>query len=105
MTPANVYRIINPLKKKCKGHRPEICYYVSRMRNSSKRPTPSGGAKQNMPKSSSRRYIEEDFQASSSLPLWREALLGMDWISLRMSAVYRGIGVPKGDGSAVIVRD
>jgi pimeloyl-ACP methyl ester carboxylesterase len=56
-----------------------------------------------MPKRSSRRYLEEDFQASSSLPLWREALLGMDWISLRMSAVYRGIGVPKGDGSAVIV--
>jgi pimeloyl-ACP methyl ester carboxylesterase len=56
-----------------------------------------------MPKSSSRRYLEEDFQASSSLPLWREALLGMDWVSLRMSAVYRGIGVPKGDKSAVIV--
>ncbi len=27
----------------------------------------------------------------------------MDWISLRMSSVYRGIGVPRGDGSAVVV--
>jgi triacylglycerol lipase len=50
-----------------------------------------------------RRYVEEEFQASSSLPLWREALLGMDWLSLRMSAVYRGVGVPKGDGSGVVV--
>ncbi len=37
------------------------------------------------------------------MPLWREAFLGMDWLSLRMSAVYRGIGIPKGDGSAVVV--
>jgi pimeloyl-ACP methyl ester carboxylesterase len=48
-------------------------------------------------------YLEEEFQASSSLPLWREALLGMDWLSLRMSGVYRGVGIPKGDGSAVVV--
>jgi pimeloyl-ACP methyl ester carboxylesterase len=48
-------------------------------------------------------YLEEEFQASTSLPLWREALLGMDWLSLRVSPVYRGIGIPKGDGSAVVV--
>lgn len=51
----------------------------------------------------SRKRIEEDFQATSSLPLWREAFLGVDWLSLRMSAVYRGIGVPKGNGQAVVV--
>jgi pimeloyl-ACP methyl ester carboxylesterase len=51
----------------------------------------------------SRKRLQEEFQASSSLPLWREAFLGVDWIALRMSAVYRGVGIPKGDGSAVVV--
>jgi triacylglycerol lipase len=44
----------------------------------------------------------EDFH-TMALPLWREALVGMDWLSLRASAVYRGIGVPHGDGSAVVL--
>lgn len=38
-----------------------------------------------------------------ALPLWREALVGMDWLALRASAVYRGIGVPHGDGSVVVL--
>jgi pimeloyl-ACP methyl ester carboxylesterase len=50
-----------------------------------------------------RKGVDEEFQASSSLPLWREALLGIDWLALRMSPVYRGVGVPPGDGSAVVV--
>lgn len=50
-----------------------------------------------------RNYLEEEFQASTTLPLWREAFLGVDWISLRVSPVFRGIGVPRGDGSAVVV--
>ena len=49
-----------------------------------------------------RKYKEEEFE-SMALPLWREAFLGLDWLSLRASAVYRGIGVPKGDNSGVIV--
>jgi pimeloyl-ACP methyl ester carboxylesterase len=64
--------------------------------------TQTGGkAKKRM--STWRKYLEEEFQASSSLPLWREAFLGIDWLSLRMSPVFRGIGIPKGDGSAVVV--
>jgi triacylglycerol lipase len=50
-----------------------------------------------------RKYLEEEFEASASLPLWREALLGIDWLSLRVSAVYLGIGIPHGDNSAVLV--
>ena len=50
-----------------------------------------------------REYLQEEFQASSTLPLWREEFLGMDWIALRMSSVYSGIGIPRGDGSAVVV--
>jgi len=44
----------------------------------------------------------EEFQ-TAALPLWREALVGMDWLSLRASSVYRGVGVPHGDGSAVVL--
>jgi pimeloyl-ACP methyl ester carboxylesterase len=44
----------------------------------------------------------EEFQAMA-LPLWREALVGMDWLTLRASAVYRGIGIPHGDGSVVVL--
>jgi pimeloyl-ACP methyl ester carboxylesterase len=38
-----------------------------------------------------------------ALPLWREALVGMDWLALRASGVYRGIDVPHGDGSVVVL--
>lgn len=44
----------------------------------------------------------EEFEATS-LPLWREVLVGVEWLSLRASAVYRCIGVTPGDGSAVVV--
>jgi triacylglycerol lipase len=42
-------------------------------------------------------------QEISQRPLWREALVGLDWLALRSSPVYYGFGVPRGDGSAVIV--
>lgn len=35
--------------------------------------------------------------------IWREALWGLDWLSLRLSPVYLGFGVPHGDGSPVIL--
>ncbi len=38
-----------------------------------------------------------------ALPLWREALVGMDWLALRASSVYRGGGVPHGDGSVAVL--
>ena len=39
----------------------------------------------------------------AEVPLWREVLFGVDWVSLRLSPVYYGIGVPRGDGDAVIL--
>lgn len=42
-------------------------------------------------------------QQVSQRPLWREAFVGLDWLALRSSPVYYGFGVPRGDGSAVIV--
>jgi triacylglycerol lipase len=38
-----------------------------------------------------------------SVPIWRETLWPMEWLALRMSAVYHGDGVPEGDGGAVVV--
>ncbi len=40
---------------------------------------------------------------SKSLPIEREFLAILDWIKLRLSPVYYGIGIPHGDGSAVIL--
>lgn len=40
---------------------------------------------------------------SSSLPIWVESLIGVDWVMLHISPVYFGFGVPKGDGSPVIL--
>lgn len=42
-------------------------------------------------------------QEVSQRPLWREAFVGLEWLALRSSPVYYGLGVPRGDGSAVIV--
>jgi pimeloyl-ACP methyl ester carboxylesterase len=42
-------------------------------------------------------------QQSSQRPLWRETFAGLDWLALHSSPVYYGLGVPRGDGSAVIV--
>ncbi len=36
-------------------------------------------------------------------PIWNESLWPIDWLSLRMSPVYYGFGVPRGDGSAVVL--
>src|SRR4030067_222047 len=44
----------------------------------------------------------EEFEAMA-LPLWREALVGMDWLTLRASPVYRGMGVAPGGGGVVVL--
>jgi pimeloyl-ACP methyl ester carboxylesterase len=36
-------------------------------------------------------------------PLISELLVGLDWIALKASPVYYGIGVPRGDGAPVIL--
>jgi len=39
----------------------------------------------------------------SARPIWREIFVGLDWMTLRTSPVFYGMGVPRGDQSAVIV--
>ncbi len=41
--------------------------------------------------------------SSIAIPIWREALLGLDWVALRTSRVYRGQGIPHGDGAPVVL--
>jgi pimeloyl-ACP methyl ester carboxylesterase len=36
-------------------------------------------------------------------PIWKESLWPVDWLALRLSPVYYGLGVPRGDGSPVVV--
>src|SRR5579863_5739017 len=38
-----------------------------------------------------------------SLPIWNEMLVGIEMVYLRLSPVYWGFGIPRGDGSAVVV--
>ena len=40
---------------------------------------------------------------SAPVPIWREAFLALDWVALRASPVYRGLGIPHGDGAPVIL--
>ena len=46
--------------------------------------------------------FEKDIK-SSALPIWVESLIGVDWVMLHISPVYFGFGVPKGDGSPVVL--
>ena len=46
-------------------------------------------------------FCEESTQAE--LPLWKEALCGGEIVALHLSPVFYGRGVPRGDGSAVIL--
>jgi pimeloyl-ACP methyl ester carboxylesterase len=48
-------------------------------------------------------YREDPSVQGVRTPLWREALFPLDWLSLRLSPVYAGCGVPRGKGEAVIV--
>src|SRR5215218_4656870 len=36
-------------------------------------------------------------------PLWREGRIGIEWAVLRRSAVFRGAGVPAGEGRGVLL--
>lgn len=41
--------------------------------------------------------------ADPTLPLWREAFAGLDWLSLRLSPVFAGYGIERGHGEAVVL--
>jgi pimeloyl-ACP methyl ester carboxylesterase len=47
-------------------------------------------------------YFDVEEQPAS-VPIWREALFGFDWLALRISPVRYGCGIPRGDGAPVVV--
>jgi len=49
-----------------------------------------------------RRNGQPDYKAVP-LPIWQELLVGVEMVYLRISPVYWGYGIPRGDGSAVVV--
>ena len=51
---------------------------------------------------STRPYFLADEQPVA-VPIWLEALAPMDWLSLRLSAVFYGSGVPRGEGAPVVL--
>lgn len=44
-----------------------------------------------------------DREAEADIPIWKEALFGAELLLLHASPVYYGLGIPQGDGTAVIV--
>jgi triacylglycerol lipase len=50
-----------------------------------------------------RQYRLREDQAEAAVPLWQEALFGVELLLLRAAPAYYGLGVPRGDGSAVVV--
>ena len=51
----------------------------------------------------SRRSPVRKKHEAVALPIWLEGLAALEMLCLRVSPVYWGCGVPKGDGSAVVV--
>src|SRR6516225_9378423 len=50
----------------------------------------------------SRNGFQQDF-AEANLTIWKEALFGADLLLLCASPVFYGLGVPRGDGSGVVL--
>lgn len=48
-------------------------------------------------------WFAHDDVRTAWTPAWREMLTGVQWLRLRRSAVFRGEGVPRGDGSPVLL--
>jgi triacylglycerol lipase len=46
--------------------------------------------------------VHEDLRTAWT-PMWRELLTPAQWLRLRCAAIYRGDGVPRGDGSPVLL--
>jgi len=50
-----------------------------------------------------RRTEDRPEHRAVSLPIWQELLVGVEMVYLRVSPIYWGFGIPRGDGSAVVV--
>ena len=49
------------------------------------------------------RYQLREDEAEAVVPLWQEALFGVELLLLRATPAYYGFGIPRGDSSGVVV--
>jgi len=56
-----------------------------------------------LPSMAPRRPSNHRPEKEADIPIWKEALFGAELLLLHASPVYYGLGVPPGDGSAVVV--
>lgn len=47
--------------------------------------------------------VLDEQERNAWTPLWHEALVPAEWVALMSSPVYRGEGVPRGNGAAVVL--
>jgi len=59
-----------------------------------------GRRRSTIPPQESRIYEHE---AEADIPIWKEVLFGAELLLLHASPVYYGLGIPRGDNSAVVV--
>src|SRR5574340_665677 len=52
---------------------------------------------------SERRYQIREDHVEANVPLWQEALFGVEILLLRATPAYYGFGVPRGDRSGVVI--
>jgi len=50
-----------------------------------------------------RHYDIREDAADAGIPIWKEVLFGAELLLLHASPVFYGLGIPRGDGSAVVV--
>lgn len=50
-----------------------------------------------------KEVITEFESIEANLPIWKEAFFGAELLLLHASPIYYGFGIPRGDGSAVVV--
>ncbi len=71
------------------------------MKNRSLKTSSKGAVRRASPAAAA--YYVREHEAQADVPIWNEALFGAELLLLHASPVYYGLGVPHGDGSAVIV--
>ena len=47
--------------------------------------------------------LQESGNKQRRRPLWSELLAGLEWATLKISPIYYGINVPRGDGAPVVL--
>lgn len=55
-----------------------------------------------MAKTATANFFDRERRLSNR-PIWRETLAGMDWLALRSSPVYYGLGISRGDGASAAI--